>query len=146
MVGIPGVKGDAGEVSQMAVFNVNFLSLTPETRTDADAEESIRLVGHELFHMWSGECSADAPNVPDTEVARSVAAAVCVCAPPLVLVLRRHGCPNRAARLWLHNTNARRFGQLQAGLWHDASLLLASVSLISLLHLCRQLRDRQQLV
>lgn len=56
MVGIPGIKGEAGEVSQMAVFNVKFLSLSPKTRTDSDAEASIRLVGHELFHMWLGEC------------------------------------------------------------------------------------------
>jgi aminopeptidase N len=55
MVGIPGIKGEAAEVSQMAVFNTNFLALSPDTRTDKEAEAAIRLIGHELFHMWAGE-------------------------------------------------------------------------------------------
>lgn len=55
MVGLPGVKGEAAEASQMAVFNVNFLAATPATRTDKDAEAALRLIGHELFHTWSGK-------------------------------------------------------------------------------------------
>lgn len=55
MVGLPGIQGEATESSQMGVFNVNFLTGTPSTRADKDAEAALRLIGHELFHTWSGE-------------------------------------------------------------------------------------------
>jgi aminopeptidase N len=56
MVGVPGYAGEAAESSQMGMFDTAFLAATPETRTDADADAILRLVGHEIFHTYSGGC------------------------------------------------------------------------------------------
>ncbi len=54
IVAVDAFNAGAMENKGLNIFNSRYVLASPETATDADYDDILRVVGHEYFHNWSG--------------------------------------------------------------------------------------------